>query len=183
MAAVTDDYAEHRQPGCSQIPATAPSWRSGLPDQPHHNVTGVCLCEAIEKFGCAGSRPTFLPPNNSCSGLSKRRVPKVAPVISLGRNAGGASIGTGLVGEKGSVALRLSQRVVVADEAVEAGDPVVERPCGRVVLFGRPIEPGTAALAGNCGDGFDQLGAAALPPDCRVDKQILQVADLAHHPG
>jgi len=166
MAAVTDDYAEHRQPGCSQIPATAPSWRSGLPDQPHHNVTGVCLCEAIEKFGCAGSRPTFLPPNNSCSGLSKRRVPKVAPVISLGRNAGGASIGTGLVGEKGSVALRLSQRVVVADEAVEAGDPVVERPCGRVVLFGRPIEPGTAALAGNCGDGFDQLGAATLPADC-----------------
>jgi hypothetical protein len=85
--------------------------------------------------------------------------------ISLGRNAGGASIGIGPVGEKGSVAFCLSKRVVVADEAVEAGDPVVERPRGRVVLFGRPIEPATAALAGDCGDGFDQLGAASLPAD------------------
>src|SRR5215467_6970342 len=109
--------------------------------------------------------PTRPPFNPAAREFQPRFRAGVRGHISLSRNAGAASIGIGLVGEKGSVALRLGQRVVVADEAVEAGDPVVERPRGRVVLFGRPIEPATAALAGDCGDGFDQLGAASLPAD------------------
>jgi len=44
----------------------------GVADQPHHNMTGACLCEAIEKFGCAGSRPTItsLPLAEHRGGLS-----------------------------------------------------------------------------------------------------------------
>src|SRR5215472_7605851 len=44
----------------------------GGADQPHDNVTGACLCEAIEKFGCTGSRPTIasLPLAKHRGGLS-----------------------------------------------------------------------------------------------------------------
>src|SRR6266446_9699300 len=44
------------------------------------------------------------------------------------------------------------EHVVVADEAVEPGDPVVERPGDGIVLFRRPVEPGAAALARHRGD-------------------------------
>src|SRR5262249_19542717 len=75
------------------------------------------------------------------------------------------------------------EREVIADKAVEAGDAVVKRARGGVVLLCRPIEPCAAALAGNCGNRFDQPGPAPLPPGRSIDKQILQVADLAGHPG
>src|SRR5215472_13718944 len=44
----------------------------GVADQPHDNVIGACLCEAIEKFGCAGSRLTIasLPLAERRGGLS-----------------------------------------------------------------------------------------------------------------
>src|SRR5215475_9279304 len=74
------------------------------------------------------------------------------------------------------------QRVVVADKAVEPSDAVVERARGRIVLFGCPIEPGATTFVCDGSDRFDQLGAAALAADRRVNKQILQIADLSRHP-
>src|SRR5712691_2484570 len=53
----------------------------------------------------------------------------------------------------------------------------------RVVLLGRPIEPGAAALLCRRGDPFDQGAAGALPAPCAIDEQILQVADLLAEPA
>ena len=62
------------------------------------------------------------------------------------------------------------------------GDPVVQGTGGRVVFLGRPIEAQAAAFAGERGDR-----SINLPPmpaaGGGVDKQILQVADLARGPG
>jgi hypothetical protein len=73
--------------------------------------------------------------------------------------------------------------VIVADEAVEPRDPVVEWPRDGIVLFGRPVEPGAAALAGDPSDGSDQPAAAAMAARASVDEQVLQIADVLHHPG
>src|SRR5271166_834658 len=94
-----------------------------------------------------------------------------------------ASAGGTHGGDTGRADPHLVQRVIVADEAVEPGDPVVERARRGVALFGRPVKPGAAPLAGGCGDGFDQPAAAAMPAGGAVDKQILEVADLPIHPG
>jgi hypothetical protein len=73
----------------------------------------------------------------------------------------------------------LVERVIVADEAAEMGDAVVERASGRVVFLGCPVEAQAAALAGDVGDGLDQSGADAMAAGGGVDEQILQIADLA----
>src|SRR5580704_7773026 len=78
---------------------------------------------------------------------------------------------------------RLVQRVVVSDEAVEAGDAVVERARGGIVLLRRPVEPVTTAVAGGRGDCFDEPAAYAAVPGGGVDKEILQVTDLLGSPG
>ena len=77
----------------------------------------------------------------------------------------------------------LLERVIVTDKAVEAGNPVVERPRRSVVLLRRPVEPIAAALAGDRGHGFDQPAANALASKGCVDKEILQVTNLLGRPG
>src|SRR5258708_27256768 len=63
------------------------------------------------------------------------------------------------------------------------GDTVVQLPRRPVVLLGRPVKPGAAAIARRRGDALDQGLAAALAAQRRIDEQILQIARLGGHPG
>src|ERR1700731_615644 len=82
-----------------------------------------------------------------------------------------------------SIYATLLERVIVADKAVEAGNPVVERPRCCVVFLGRPVETVAAALAGRPSDRFDEPTANAAASEGCVDKEILQVTDLLGRPG
>jgi hypothetical protein len=77
----------------------------------------------------------------------------------------------------------LNKDVVVADKAVEARDPVIERTRGDVVLLGGPIETIAIALARRRRDRFDQAATAAAAANGAVDEQILQITHLLYRPG
>ena len=77
----------------------------------------------------------------------------------------------------------LLERVIVANKAVEASNPVVERPRRGVVFLRGPVEPVAAALAGGPGDRIDEPAADAVASAGCVDEEILQVTDLLGRPG
>src|SRR5271163_4870199 len=72
----------------------------------------------------------------------------------------------------------LIEGVVVADEAAETGDAVVQRTSGGVVFLGCPVEAHAAALACDRRDRVDQFAAGAGAAVGRVDVQILQIANF-----
>ena len=73
--------------------------------------------------------------------------------------------------------------IVVADEAIEPGDPVVKGAHYGIIRLCRPVEPITTTFTCRRGDRFDQPAARTAAPNGAVDEQILEIADFLRRPG
>src|SRR5436190_7007183 len=105
---------------------------------------------------------------------SSRNTSSAATSVSGDR----ASSGSAASGSRRTDGSSLSYRIIVADEAREPGDLVVEDTGAGVVLLGQPVEARTTARARRRRDRLDQRPRRALAAHGLVDEQVGEIADI-----